>query len=350
MDYYAPELGAYGDTEDEDERAEIGKHLTEKADIFSLGLIFHFYLSGEMPTPTDLTEKLKKRKAKGKIIYCWAALNYGCRLELSPAIKDEKYILLINDMLKKDPDERPTALEVLKRLREEGPSIEEPWPDHGILLDAAEMKSAGIIGFKKVEAGGKKYELMYTGGKKETVSREDLEDRGLVTSAAGFCDPWEDHAIVFDEERIRSRGFVSVARKRMSDIKGYKFIRADATSTFFKVEALIAMKYANRAAGGAGAAGTSAGTSAAGAGAAKGSSGADVSRTCAGAAVAEGFCEPWPEHAISFDEAAIRAKGFVSSRQDTLGGVKGYRFTRADGTEQFLRVEMILIQKMAVKK
>jgi len=70
IDYYSPELGAYSGAEDEEELEVLAKNITTKSDIFSLGLIFHKYLSGEFPEPIGLTEMLKKRKAKGKAIYC----------------------------------------------------------------------------------------------------------------------------------------------------------------------------------------------------------------------------------------------------------------------------------------
>ncbi|MCR4908876.1 MAG: protein kinase [Lachnospiraceae bacterium] len=268
IDYYSPELGVYADIEDEEERAEAGKKLTEKSDIFSLGLIFHFYLSGELPKPVELTEKLRKRAEKGKIIYCWVALNSGCSLKLSPAIKSPKYISLINDMLNIDPEKRPTAIEVLKRLREDEKAAEEAPP---------------------------------------------------VPAPEGFCEPWEEHTISFDEERIKSRGFVSVLRDKMSDIKGYKFVKPDSSSKFFKEKDLIAMKYA-------------------------------VTHKDTPKEPERGIAEPWEEHDITFDEEVIKAKGFVRVERDTLGGVRGYRFIRPDGTGQFLRVEMVIVQKLGKKK
>jgi hypothetical protein len=50
-----------------------------------------------------------------------------------------------------------------------------------------------------------------------------------------------------------------------------------------------------------------------------------------------------------FDTAAITAKGYVSFARATLSGINGYEFVRTNGTRQFLRVEMVLMQKMARK-
>ena len=67
------------------------------------------------------------------------------------------------------------------------------------------------------------------------------------------------------------------------------------------------------------------------------------------AEAAAGFAEPWPEHSIAFDEDAARAKGYVSSVRKTLNGINGYEFVRSNGSRQFIRAEMVIIQKIAHK-
>ena len=62
-----------------------------------------------------------------------------------------------------------------------------------------------------------------------------------------------------------------------------------------------------------------------------------------------GFAKPWSDHAIKFDIDIIKNKGYVRSEQKELNGIKGYVFYREDGSSQFIRMEMILIQKMAHK-
>lgn len=320
IDYYSPELGAYADAEDD--REEMGKKLTEKSDIFSLGLIFHFYLTGALPTAKTLTERLRKRQEKGKVIYCWVVLNSGCELQLSPEIKDPKYISLISDMLSLNPDDRPNASDVLKRLKESAPAIEEPWPEHAIVLDKDKLKASNVVGLKKItEGSAKKYELLLSDGKKQKVTKEDLVSKGFIkiTVPTGFASPWEEHNIEFDIAKIKSRGFVSSEQKTMSGVKGYLLFRTDSFSKFFKVEDLIAMKYAKR-----------------------------VSKPVVIDSVS-GIAEPWPEHRVTFDIEKIKAKGYVSFERATMGGVNGYNFIRPDKTKQFIRIEMALIQKLATK-
>jgi serine/threonine protein kinase len=107
--YYSPELATYLN----EENNEAAKRLiTEKTDIFSLGLIFHYCLAGEFPQAKDLTECLQERESA----YCWSILLNGCPLEISRSIP-EGYRKLISDMLKVDPAERPTAIEVMRGLK-----------------------------------------------------------------------------------------------------------------------------------------------------------------------------------------------------------------------------------------
>ena len=329
IDYYSPELGAYVDAEDD--REEMEKHITEKTDIFSLGLIYHFYLAGAFPEATSLTEKLQKRKDKGKVIYPWIVLNSGCELEISPKIKSPKLVSLISDMLSIDYKDRPTASEVLKRLQ--GPDsvtgeviLQEPWPEHGIVLDKAKITAADIAILEKtIEGSQNKYKVMFKNGKKQTFTQDELISKGYAKIAApsGFADPWAEHNIEFDLDILKKRGFVSCEQKVMSGIKGYSFYRADSTSTFFKVEMLIAMKYAKKKV-------------------------ASVS-VSEPVVTTPSSSDPWPEHKIVFDMDAIKAKGYVGFERKSMGGVNGYEFVRSNGTKQFIRVEMVIIQKMAKK-
>lgn len=329
IDYYSPELGRYVDSEDEAE--EMKKYITEKTDIFSLGLIYHFYFVGAFPEPVSLTEKLQKRKDKGKVIYPWVVLNSGCELQISPEITSVKYISLISDMLSIDPDDRPTALEVLKRLQapetsDGEPILEEPFPEHGIVLDKPAIVAAQIAKLEKTISGSQnKYKILFKTGKKQILSKEEMLSAGYAKVAAptGFAAPWEEHNIEFDIDKLKSRGFVSSENETRSGIKGYKLYRADAQSTFFKVDMLIAMKYAKKK--------------------------ASTAPVVAVEDSVSGFADPWPEHKIEFDTATIIAKGYVATVQKTMNGINGYEFIRANGNRQFIRVEMIIIQKMARK-
>ena len=114
--YFAPEQGTYAKAEDDKTRRKaLAATLSEKADVFSLGLIFHYYLAGAMPTPVNLPPELQSRLDRGKVVHAWSALVSGGSLVLSPAIKDPGLASLIGDMLALDPAKRPDAAAVLKK-------------------------------------------------------------------------------------------------------------------------------------------------------------------------------------------------------------------------------------------
>ena len=185
--YYSPELGAYSDAEDD--REELGKKLTTKSDIFSLGLIFHFYLTGTLPEPSSLTDNLRKRKEKGKVVYCWVALNAGCKLELSPKITNPECLSLISDMLNRDPGARPSAREVIKRLQ------------------PIDLSKSGVL----------------------------------------ICAPWPEHKIVFDEAKIDEKGYSKVEQSTLNGVKGYIFTEKETgTTRFLRVEMVINQKMAKK--------------------------------------------------------------------------------------------------------
>lgn len=318
LDYCSPELGECACNEDD--CAELSRKLTCKSDIFSLGLIFHFYLAGELPQPKTLTERLQKRKDKGKDVYCWAVINSGCELKMSEKIKSLNYLTLIQDMLAFNPADRPDAREVLQRLKapEEAPVIESAWPEHTIKINAIAVKDGGYVSLKKIDKDGvKKYLLISSEGKKAAKTKDELLSEGFATllREEKFAEPWAEHNINFNEEKLRSRGFVASECREYMGVKGYDLYRTDDTSQYFTVEKLVAMGYAGKAA----------------------------------PRIAESFCEPWAEHSIVFDVEQIKKRGFVRSRQTELNGIKGYSFTRTDGTEQFIKLEMILLFKMATR-
>ena len=355
INYYSPELGRFSDAEDE--REALLPTLTEKSDIFSLGLIFHFYLAGHLPAPKSLNARLQKRKDKGKAIYCWSVLLNDCELEIDPSITNVNYVSLIRDMLDIDPDRRPTAVQVLQRLKSPSvsggaPVIEEPWPDHRLMLDKDKIKADGIVIFKKVTSGGNKlYEITDRSGVRSQITADDVVSRGYARSAREeiFCEPWAEHSITFDQTRMRSRGFVSAEQTVKDGAKGYTLYRADSSSMFFKLEMLIAMKYAIR--GSSASSTSSSSTSGSSSGSTSSSTGSSSGSTSSssGGSVAPGICEPWAEHGIAFVESAVNARGYVRVEQATLGGAKGYNFIRPDGTAQFIKREMVLMFKMATK-
>lgn len=115
--YCSPELGEYIiSVLEEDEEKERVKHITEKTDIFSLGLIFHYFLAGGLPETKFLTDRLQKQKEREKAVLLWDALASGCELKLSDLVTLPEDVSLITVMLSVCPEDRPSASEIMERL------------------------------------------------------------------------------------------------------------------------------------------------------------------------------------------------------------------------------------------
>ena len=57
--------------------------------------------------------------------------------------------------------------------------------------------------------------------------------------------------------------------------------------------------------------------------------------------IPEGFEEPWSEHKISWNEAKLRARGFIAARCKEQAGIKGYDLYREDSSNMFFTKEKL---------
>lgn len=271
--YYSPELGLY--SPDDENREELADRITEKSDIFSLGLILHRYLTGELPRPVSLTEELLERRENGRIIYCWVALNNGCKLELSPTITNKKYSMLIADMLSFDPKDRPSAAEVLKRLNDPDDTEEKkdssssvssictPWSEHDIIFDKKAINEAGFVSVVQKELNGLKgYVFKKNDDTKNFLKLENLllmkfavKNTSHLTVDKTVTDtvtsdenslPWPEHGIVFDKDTIRESGYDRVMRENIDGKKVYRFIKSDGKDIVLPVQTVIVMGLAKK--------------------------------------------------------------------------------------------------------
>ena len=91
--------------------------ISNKTDIFSMGLLMHLFLSGALPGIVNGSENIQKRIDNNKEVPCCVALLEGGNLKISENISECKYITLIENMLKMLPEDRPDACEVLEILK-----------------------------------------------------------------------------------------------------------------------------------------------------------------------------------------------------------------------------------------
>ena len=65
-------------------------------------------------------------------------------------------------------------------------------------------------------------------------------------AAAAFAEPWEEHGIAFDEDGIKSKGFVRSERAELGGVKGYNFYTADGACRFIRAEMAVIQRLAKK--------------------------------------------------------------------------------------------------------
>lgn len=59
---------------------------------------------------------------------------------------------------------------------------------------------------------------------------------------------------------------------------------------------------------------------------------------------------PWGEHNIMIDFKVLKEKGYKKIEKSEMSGIKGYKLIKNDGSNQFIRKEMLIVQKIAKNK
>lgn len=222
--YMSPELAQCFISDMDDRALEL---MSNKTDIFSLGIVFYNYLvtekytsegkkhiKGCYPEIKGLSGRLKERADAGKTIHCGEALLSGAHLVISKEIKEKYLRHLLAAMLQPNPEDRPTALEVLTVLREKK------------VLD---LKSNSIL----IDG--------------EIIEDEDEHyDKAMPSIClSAFCSTWPEHDIVFNETNIKNKGYISTERLEKFDKKLYYFVKSDGNKRIFNVENLILLGFAS---------------------------------------------------------------------------------------------------------
>ena len=233
--YAAPELGLCWMSEMEPENVE---QLSIKSDIFSLGLVFHRYITGELPKPKSIPKEMTEKHSRGNAIYPWEILIYDERLAVSPKVTEPHLVDLLNCMLQTKPEQRPDATDVLDFLKN---------------------------GRKSVAA----VRIPEAGATKELPIREPVKEpaKSPGTSAAtkapftppkttpapktappkGFGAPWAEHAIAWLPDKIAGMRFVSCEQAEAAGKHCYRFFRADGTGMIFTIDKLMMLGLATPA-------------------------------------------------------------------------------------------------------
>lgn len=165
-EYCSPEVTEYGDAyadyaytppasrKEEDARKleERRKRVTLKSDIYALGVLFYFFLTGQWPSAACPPDAEGAGEAK-----------------IDREALDETYLGdLIEAMLKTNPDERPDAEAVAESLRQKKlvcnlPAFQDVWPEHEA-YHWAEIAGVEITRIQRLEIDGQKMYRVTFGG------------------------------------------------------------------------------------------------------------------------------------------------------------------------------------------
>lgn len=324
--YMAPEQVLYCDAySDAEEGAELeeAKALSEKMDVFALGIVFHQLLAyGEFPTAGTVNEILEKYNPKFR--YASIVLLNDCELKLSSKIKNYKYLALIYDMLERDPKKRLSAEQVLARLQEKTSDvvIEEAWSEDKILVLREKLEEAGYKELRKnLDGDERRYALRNAFGRRVFLTAENLVEQGLARRSERYEEPWSEHNILLDLEKIKAKKYLELERVEIQGVKGYYLYRSNGTRTFQREEMLVALGYAKK-----------------------------ITKEVELSPLREEFNLPWPEHNITFDIEKIKAKNYVAVYRFEVAGTKCYAFMRANRTRRIQKLSDVLMLGYAQKK
>jgi len=156
-EYFSPEIGLYVSEELSPDHA-IAQQIGITSDIFALGLIYHEYLSGELPIFSEENEQV------------WQALCNGERIKLSKKI-DYKHRELIARMLAIEPSNRPRNCgEISRKI--------------GEFIEASSRKLKIVLVNGDSPLKGKKVSLqIQEGNKKNNVASFTTKNDGSVEIA-----------------------------------------------------------------------------------------------------------------------------------------------------------------------
>ena len=198
--------------------------LTQKSDIFSLGVVFYNYLTkGEFPKISGLSGGLKKRADEGKPVYCGEALVAEATLTITKKIKEPYLACLIANMLYRDPTKRPSAQEVLDVLKTKK------------VLPVDESQGVTIEG--GVPSA--------TPAPAPAHAPTPTPTPAPTPAPAGFCAPWGEHGITLNIDKIKAGGYVSCEQYENKGIKCYRFYKADGTRNTFTLQNLKMLGWAS---------------------------------------------------------------------------------------------------------
>ena len=314
--YMSPELMLFKSAEELEEKEEYYQFISEKTDMFSMAVILHELLSGDFPEYENLSPTLQRIKDAGRpLVMAFVLLQKGS-FKLSPKIESPLYRGMLYDMLEMDSAKRPTAKQLLARIVKgaSGDIIFDGfWGGVSYIFDKDKFISLGYTELTKT--ADSKYALREHEGKKREITIEELIDLGIAKKAKSD-EPWPEHNVTFDMDRLARAGYVLVTRSELGTRKVYTLYRSDGSTSVKTLEQLTLPKYAikNKE------------------------------------PVPTGFDEPWPEDCIRFDKERMQSRGYISLKQSVLGnGSKVYTLYHSNGINQVKNASQLIQLSYAIR-
>ena len=315
---------------------EVIANLSLKSDVYSLGLVFHDYLVTEDVTGSDgkrhkkglhpkivgLSGALKEREESGKTVYCCEAQLAGAKLVVSSAIKDKYLRHLIAAMIQLEPEDRPSAQEVLEVLKTK---------------TVIPLKKDGAVAIE----GETEEEATAAAAPRSTSSAASTAARPAPTPApapapkpAGFCAAWPEHGITFDEGKLRAGGYVASAQFDYKGTKCYNLYKSDGVARRFTVETLVLLGFATRAGGAA---------------PAKPAPAPALAPAAPREVVDDGTL--WDKDSdYCYDMDAVTGGGYKGIGREERKGVQGYSLIKTSGELRFMTIETLKMLGFVKKK
>jgi|GEM_PF-2156112 len=314
--YQSPEIAIYNF---EDEGVIDPATITDKTDIFTLGLIFHELWTGGLPLV------IGDDCPVGEAVYLDTEIKLDSKfnVEIGPNNKN-KFADLIKWMLVKDIDKRPTADQVVEALCDrldigeffEGAETAARFDSvpHAVHKDAVEildkdaLKGLGLKALQKVTKGGMYgYYVKYADGTEKTLTVQEIIAAGFAkakSTAVGAL--WPDDAAkieIVSADELAAQGVVSI-EPREAGVKKFYYIRLLSGLGFTTSGAgLVDRGLAVR-----------------------------KPEATATATVSEDGT-PWPEHGSAYNTVEMAKKNVVSVKKTEVDGDHRYTISIGSGTD-----------------
>lgn len=327
QNYLSPELTNCFFLDFDEESLE---NLSTASDVFSLGLVFYNYLTkGRFPEIIDMPDYLEERE----VVYAGEALIEDARLVIKESEIKEQYMRhLIARMLEFAPEDRPTAMEVVGVLKNK--TVLDLIEDSQILVEETaeepeyDEDEEDIFDAEDEEAEYDEDEEIAFDEEDEAEYDEDAEE-----SEIDLCDPWPEHDIEFNIEKLKSNGIVSMERAEKGSAKTYKATFEDGATRPYSAQLLKSLNLATDAV--------------------EGEAEADpmedyepseaIDETAEYVEIEEGgdnvggpteICDPWPLHKMTFDLDRLKESKVVGVERTSSATSETYKFYFEDGTSR----------------